>query len=128
MQARSLPVRSPYVLDCSSVLKVSHGHAKNMPTAAFEEGTGNRHRKDGITTFCGQILRARGLLNANLTNCGPGGGMADTEDSKSFALTGVRVQIPPRAQKKAESAPRALQLCFPLACGHEWRPLRVLDR
>ena len=104
MRARGLPVRSPYGLDRTLVRKVSHGHAKNMPTAAFEEGTGNRHRNDGITTFCGQILRARGLLNANLTNCGPGGGMADTEDSKSFALTGVRVQIPLRARKNAVSA------------------------
>ncbi len=36
----------------------------------------------------------------SLSICCPGGGMADTEDSKSFALTGVRVQIPLRAPNR----------------------------
>ena len=36
-------------------------------------------------------------LTGNLSLCRPGGGMADTEDSKSSALTGVRVQLPLRA-------------------------------
>ena len=40
------------------------------------------------------------VLTGNLSLCRPGGGMADTEDSKSFALTGVRVQIPLRAPNR----------------------------
>ena len=94
------------------------------------EGRGyGKHRSLGGNehNMSQQLLKTL-VLTGNLSHCRPGGGMADTEDSKSSALTGVRVQIPPRAQKKAESAPRALQLCFPLACGHERRPLRVLDR
>ena len=37
------------------------------------------------------------LQRVRCSVAGPGGGMADTGDSKSSALTGVRVQIPPRA-------------------------------
>lgn len=46
----------------------------------------------------------------SLTLCRPGGGMADTEDSKSFALTGVRVQIPLRALNRLK--PGLQSSCF----------------
>lgn len=102
MRARSLPVRSPYGLDRTLARKVSHGLAKNLPTTASEEGRPNIRRKDGMTTNSHPIVGERLLWSANLTICSPGGGMADTKDSKSFALTGVRVQIPLRAQKNTK--------------------------
>ena len=57
------------------------------------------------------------VLTANLSDCRPGGGMADTEDSKSSALTGVRVQIPLRAPDPLSQSPaRLVQLH--LACDY----------
>ena len=56
-------------------------------------------------------------LTGNLSLCRPGGGMADTEDSKSSALTGVRVQIPLRAPDPLSQSPaRLVQLH--LACDY----------
>ena len=56
---------------------------------------------------------------ADVPRC-PGGEMADTGDSKSSALAGVRVRIPPRAPEfrgRAPSLPRCLPLLFAAAHG-----------
>ena len=57
------------------------------------------------------------VLTANLSDCRPGGGMADTEDSKSSALTGVRVQLPLRAPDPLSQS-HARLTSLPLACAH----------
>ena len=64
------------------------------------EGRGyGKHRSlGGNDDNMGQEPLKTPVLAGNLSVCRPGGGMADTEDSKSSALTGVRVQLPLRAQ------------------------------
>lgn len=71
---------------------------RNLPTTAVEESTGNKDVVGEIKPICMKNAWEGPFRAANLGVCRPGGGMADTEDSKSFALTGVRVQIPLRAQ------------------------------
>ena len=75
-----------------------HMATRNLPTTALEESTGNMDVVVEIRRICTKKAWEGPFWAANLGVCSPGGGMADTEDSKSFALTGVRVQIPLRAQ------------------------------
>ena len=63
-----------------------------------------------------QLLKTL-VLTGNLSHCRPGGGMADTEDSKSSALTGVRVQLPLRAPDPLSQS-HARLTSLPLACAH----------
>ena len=83
------------------------------------EGRGyGKHRSLGGNehNMSRQLLKTL-VLTGNLSHCRPGGGMADTEDSKSSALTGVRVQLPLRAlDPLGQSHARITPL--PLACTH----------
>ncbi len=84
------------------------------------EGRGyGKHRSlGGNDDNMGQEPLKTPVLAGNLSVCRPGGGMADTEDSKSSALTGVRVQIPLRALDPLSQSPARL-IPLHLACVYD---------